>query len=118
VGAPEGRAEVLDAEQQFADLAERFAGEPGVVLPADGGPRRFGSEALTVDGSIFAMLTGGELVVKLPAARVAELVTTGAGRPFTSGKGRPMREWVVVAGNDAQGWYELAHEALGFVRKR
>jgi hypothetical protein len=64
------------------------------------------------------MLTGGELVVKLPAGRVAELVATGAGRPFTSGKGRPMREWVVVAGEDAKGWYELAHEALGFVRKR
>src|SRR3712207_8919486 len=77
-----------DAEQRFADLAERFSGEPGVVLPTDGGPRRFGSEALTVDGSIFAMLTRGELVVKLPAARVAELVASGAGRPFTSGKDR------------------------------
>jgi TfoX/Sxy family transcriptional regulator of competence genes len=102
----------------FADLAERFDGEEGVGLPRDGAPRRFGSSALTVDGSIFAMLTRGELVLKLPADRVAELVTGGRGMPFTAGKGRPMREWVVVAGVDPQEWHELAREALGFVRTR
>ena len=107
-----------DAEQQFADLAEQFAGEEGVELPREGGPRRFGSDALTVDGSIFAMLTRGELVVKLPAARVAELVAEGNGRPFTAGKGRAMREWVVVAEDDPQEWHDLALEALRFVGRR
>jgi TfoX/Sxy family transcriptional regulator of competence genes len=107
-----------DAEQRFADLAERFTGEEGVELPRDGAPRRFGSTALTVNGSIFAMLTRGELVVKLPADRVADLVDAGAGKPFESGKGRPMREWVVVAGDDPHEWYELAREALRFVRRR
>jgi TfoX/Sxy family transcriptional regulator of competence genes len=107
-----------DAQWRFAELAERFAGEPGVVLPADGAPRRFGSEALTVGGAIFAMLTRGELVVKLPAGRVAELIDSGAGRPFTSGKGRPMREWVEVAVDDAEVRYELAREALRFVGGR
>jgi len=109
---------VPDAEQQFADLAEHFAAEQGVELPRDGRPRRFGSSALTVGGSIFAMLTRGELVVKLPAARVAELVASGGGLPFTAGKDRPMREWVVVAGDDPQEWLELAREALGFVKER
>ena len=28
-----------------------------------------------------------------------------------------MREWVGVGGEDVQGWYEVAREALGFVRK-
>jgi TfoX/Sxy family transcriptional regulator of competence genes len=107
-----------DAEQRFADLAEQFAGEEGVELPREAGPRRFGSDALTVDGSIFAMLTRGELVVKLPAARVAELVAKGNGRPFTAGKGRGMREWVVVADDDPQEWRDLALEALRFVRRR
>ena len=107
-----------DAERRFAELAERFAAEEGVELPADAAPRRFGSRALTVDGSIFAMLTRGDLVVKLPATRVAALVATGTGRPFTSGKGTPRREWVVVAVDDAQAWSELAAEALRFVRGR
>jgi TfoX/Sxy family transcriptional regulator of competence genes len=109
---------VSEAERRFAELAERFAGEQGVVLPGAGGPRRFGSQALAVDGSIFAMLTRGELVVKLPAGRVAELVGSGTGRPFTSGKGRPMREWVEVAVDDAEVWHELAREALRFVGRR
>jgi TfoX/Sxy family transcriptional regulator of competence genes len=109
---------VTDAEQRFADLAEQFAGEEGVELPREGSLRQFGSEALTVDGSIFAMLTRGELVVKLPAARVAELVSTGNGMPFTAGKGRPMREWVVVTGDDPHEWQGLAREALRFVGRR
>jgi hypothetical protein len=107
-----------DAEERFADLAEQFAGEEGVELPGDKGPRRFGSSALTVDGAIFAMLTRGELVVKLPSGRVADLVRAGAGRPFDAGKGRPLREWVVITGDDTQEWYELAVEALRFVGRR
>jgi TfoX/Sxy family transcriptional regulator of competence genes len=109
---------VSDAEQRFADLAGQFAGEEGVEPPREGSPRRFGSDALTVDGSIFAMLTRGELVVKLPAARVAELVTRGNGMPFTAGKDRAMREWVVVVGDDPQEWHALAREALRFVGRR
>ena len=111
-------AEQRSAEERFADLVDRFVGEPGVRLPAEAGPRRFGSQALTVEGSIFAMLTRGELVVKLPAARVAALVDAGTGRPFTAGKGRPMREWVVVTAADEQTRYGLAREALRFVAKR
>jgi TfoX/Sxy family transcriptional regulator of competence genes len=107
-----------DPEQRFADLAERFAREEGVELPRDGAPRRFGSAALTVNGSIFAMLTQGELVVKLPASRVADLVQAGAGTPFESGKGRPMREWVDAAADDPHEWYEVAREALRFVGRR
>jgi hypothetical protein len=109
---------VPDAEELFADLVDSFAGEEGVEPPRDAGPRRFGSNALTASGSIFAMLTRGELVVKLPAARVSELVTKGAGLPFTAGKDRQMREWVVVAGSDPQEWHALAREAMRFVRGR
>ena len=76
------------------------------------------ARTLTVDGSIFAMLTRGELVVKLPAVRVTELVANGNGMPFTAGKDRPMREWVVVKGEDRQEWLELAREALRFVGRR
>ena len=109
---------MADAGQRFDDLAERFAGEEGVELPRNGASHRFGSTALTVNGSIFAMLTQGRLVVKLPAGRVADLVRAGSGRPFDAGKGRPLREWVVVAGDDPDEWYELAREALRFVGRR
>ena len=80
-----------------------------------GDRRRFGSSALKVNGSIFAMLTRDELVLKLPQARVRELISEGAGRPFDAGKGTPMKEWVMLADDDLDTWQALAEEALAFV---
>ncbi len=97
-------------------LAEEFAGMPGVSLPGAPGTRGFGAQALKVDGSIFAMVTGGRLVVKLPRHRVDALVADGTGAPFDSGKGRPMKEWLAVGADDHETWLALAHEALAFVR--
>ena len=98
-------------------LVARFDGEEGIGVPTAGASRRFGSTALTVGGSIFAMLSQGELVVKLPSARVADLVADGTGRPFTSGAHRVMRQWLVVAGDDLARWESLSREALAFVRR-
>jgi hypothetical protein len=102
-------------EQRFDGLVAAFAGRQCVGLPGEEGRRGFGSAALTVDGSIFAMLTRGRLVVKLPRTRVADLVGAGAGEPFDAGKGTPMKEWLVVVGADDAAWRALAEEALAFV---
>jgi hypothetical protein len=61
------------------------------------------------------MLPHGELVVKLPAARCAELVEADRGRLFVIGK-RTMREWLVVDGVDDAAWEQLASDALAYVR--
>ena len=108
----------MEAEERLAALAEEFAGLPGVELPGGPGSRRFGSQAVKVNGSIFAMVTGGRLVVKLPRERVDALIAEGTGAPFDSGKGRPMKEWVAVAVDDDQTWLALAQEALAFVSSR
>ena len=99
---------------QFEQLVEGFAGRPEVTGPG-GDRRRFGSSALKVGGSIFAMLTRDKLVLKLPRVRVTELLRTGEGHPFDSGKGTPMKEWVVVTEDDPGMWRELAEEAYAFV---
>src|SRR3954451_18557891 len=100
--------------ERFAALVEEFTGRPGVTPP---GPDRrgFGSDALRAGASIFAMLTRDELVLKLPRARVAELIASGQGRPFDAGKGTPMKKWVVVADDDLDSWRDLAEEAFAFV---
>lgn len=101
----------------FAGLCGTLGGEPGVTLPpAAGASRGFGSDALKVDGRIFAMVTGGALVLKLPRGRVAALLASGEGRPFDAGKGTPMREWVVLADPDEPSATALAREAMTFVR--
>jgi hypothetical protein len=97
----------------FASLVEALAGRDGVQL-ADG--RGFGSGTLQVRGRIFAMASGGRVILKLPAARVSELISSGAGDAFDAGRGRPMREWIALSGGPAKPSLELAREALAFVR--
>jgi hypothetical protein len=104
----------MDAGSRFAALVDALAGEEGLTLPGQSGGRGFGADALKVDGSIFAMVVKGDLVLKLPARRVEALVGSGEGSPFDNGKGRPMREWVVVT--DPAADLTLAREALEFVR--
>jgi hypothetical protein len=65
--------------------------------------------------AIFAMLSGGELVLKLPRQRVDELVASGTGNPFDPGHGRIMKEWVTIAPRHSRDWGKLAEEARQFV---
>jgi hypothetical protein len=103
----------VEPEERFAALILEFAGRPGVQTPAG---RGFGAGALKVNGSIFAMLSHGRLVVKLPRDRVAALIADGTGGPFDAGKGRPMKEWLTVIGDDEDRWIGLAAEAFEFGR--
>lgn len=106
------------ATERFAELVEQFKHNPAVVLPDEGRGRRFGSSALKVDGSIFAMVTRDHLVVKLPRSRVSELIDAGTGAPFTGGKTAPMKEWLTVTTDQSSTWLALAQEAFAFVSKR
>jgi hypothetical protein len=107
----------VDPEECFAGLVTALRDRPGVA-PPDPTRRGFGSDALTVGGSIFAMLRDAALVVKLPAARVSALIEAGDGVPFGAGRSRPMKEWVAVGAVDPDSWRALAEEALIFVGPR
>ena len=105
-------------QERFAALAAALAGDDRVTLPQPGGRRSFGSTALTTGGSIFAMLSGDRLVVKLPRDRVAALIEDGTGLPFDAGKGRPMKEWLTLRTVDLADCLALAREALDFVSSK
>jgi hypothetical protein len=101
---------------KYGDLVKRFMGEPGVTSIAEG--KGFGSSGqLKVGGRIFAMLVRDELVLKLPRARVDELVEQRQGVRFDAGKGTPMREWFVLSPSSKKAWEPLAREAYKFVKK-
>jgi hypothetical protein len=99
----------------FESLCDEYAGMSGVTVPEGGSG--FGSNAIKINKSIFAMLVNDRLVVKLPAARVTELISSGDGVPFDAGKGKPMKEWVGLAVDD-DSCRRLVAEAMAFVTRR
>jgi hypothetical protein len=105
-----------DAEELFDRVVRTFEDDAGVEPPKPGGA--FGASALKVRGKIFAMVSQGSLVVKLPSPRVQELIAAGVGAPFDAGKGRPMKEWVRIDPKRGRRWAQLAQEARTFVGHR
>jgi hypothetical protein len=72
------------------------------------------SGALQVNGRIFAKVSRGRPVLKLPMAPVADLVAAGRGINYDAGKWRPMKEWVVLVDSGQTTVLSLAVEALAF----
>jgi YjbR len=101
------------AERLFRDIGRKLLEEPDV---AEG--TGFGTNpGLRVGTKVFAMLGRGQLVVKLPEARVDELVAAGVAERFDPRRdGRLMKEWVTVPISERRRWRRLVDEALGFVR--
>ena len=57
---------------------------------------------------------GSGLVVKLPKARVQELIDEGVGQPFAPA-GKVFREWVSIPQRDRRHWRALLREGIAFV---
>ena len=108
------KLETVEENPRFAAVAQAFTKDLNVTR---GNRKGFGSRALTVGGKIFAMMSSkGEFVVKLPAERVAELVASGEGEYFDSGRGRRMKEWLAITAGRTS-WIELAKEAYRYIKQ-
>lgn len=101
----------MTPEQAYDRLVGQLTARPGV---ASG--RMMASDGLRLGDKYFAMLHKGDLVVKLPAARVQELVGRGAGGQLTAGR-RVMREWFTAPLDGPEDWRGLADEALAYARE-
>jgi len=100
--------------ERYESLVDDLVGIEGVTPPPGGSG--FGRGSLRYRGKIFAMLVRGQLVVKLPEVRVAELIEARSGSAFDANKGTPMREWLRVDPDAGLDWRSLASEALDFAR--
>jgi TfoX/Sxy family transcriptional regulator of competence genes len=101
----------MDADATLERLAGSYLAHDGVTWG-----RMFSSTGLGVRGKIFAVVNhAGNLMVKVPEARVDELEAAGSAIRMVM-RGREMREWVEMApdrGEDA--WSALLGEAFEYV---
>lgn len=115
MGADHDRGAVMTEDDPtgfFWDSVEELLAMDGVETGT-----MMGFPCLRVDGAFFASCDhrSGDLIVKLPRTRVAELVESGTGESFAPA-GRVFKEWVLFDDRDADRWLELVHEAQVFVR--
>jgi hypothetical protein len=99
-------------------IAELFEQAGDRMLDSDPGVQRdriMNSIGLKTAGKFFAFVRRDELVLKLPAERVRELIDAGDGAPFDAGKGRPMKEWAGVRPADEAACAGYIDEARRFV---
>ncbi len=98
-------------DPRFAPVAQAFASHPAVTAG-----KMMASYGLKVNGEIFALFGRDRFVVKLPKARVDEMVERGLGERFDPRRdGRLMKEWLVVLAG-SEDWLPLAREAFDFVQ--
>ncbi|MFI7063844.1 hypothetical protein ACIBL3_22850 [Kribbella sp. NPDC050124] len=85
--------------------------------PAIGRSTMMGYPCIRLAGRFLASYDekSGRLVVKLPAARVAELVADGTGQEFAPA-GKVFREWVALGPAERDRWQTLLAEAVAFAR--
>lgn len=95
----------------FADLTEPLLAGDGVERGT-----MMGFPCLRVRGEFFASAERGtgNLIIKLPADRVDELVGAGTGESFAP-NGRRFKEWVCIPSRDETQWLDLIDEARQFV---
>ena len=99
-----------DAAQAFWEAAEPALNRDGVQTGT-----MMGFPCLRWQGVFFASSdrATGDLVVKLPEARVRALITDGAAITFAP-NGRTFRDWARVQRRDPASWRRLIDEALAF----
>ncbi|MGE0140646.1 MAG: hypothetical protein AB7R77_22810 [Ilumatobacteraceae bacterium] len=98
-------------EARFWDLAEPMLARAGVSRST-----MMGLPCLRIDGQFFGSFdrSTGDLLVKLPEARVDQLVETGRAHSFAPA-GRRFREWAAISPTRRRSWSALLDEALAFV---
>jgi TfoX N-terminal domain len=76
----------------------------------------FGSKGLRTGKKFFAIWWHDQVVVKLPPARLEEIVGAGEAVQFEPMTGRPMNGWVVA--EPTADWAALVAEAHAFVESQ
>jgi hypothetical protein len=99
---------VIDDEARFWELAARLLSRPGVTRST-----MMGYPCLRLNGAFFASWDPHhqQVVAKLDASAVAELIDAGRGEPFAP-NGRRFREWVALPVTQRRTWARTLERAF------
>lgn len=117
---PQPRTLITPGER-YAKIVKTLLANPGVTELSDKTQpkKKFGSSwELRINNKIFAMLTRSRFVVKLSKERVDTIVASGEGKRFDAGRGRIMKEWLILEPTSREEWLPLAEEAMKFVASK
>ncbi|HKP52638.1 MAG TPA: hypothetical protein VJ183_08290 [Chloroflexia bacterium] len=99
-----------DARADYDAVVSEIVSSSGATTGA-----MFGMPCLKHGGKAFAGFYEGAMVFKLGGEAHAEALALAGAHLFDpSGRGRPMKEWVVVPHEYVERWGELAGEALEY----
>ncbi|MCB1316254.1 MAG: MmcQ/YjbR family DNA-binding protein [Leptospiraceae bacterium] len=99
------------ATDAYSALKEHFQNVKDVDLPGSKG-----AQGLKYKGKMFAMFYKGDLSVKLPPERVAELIKTGKGSAHDPGTGKPMKDRLLIPASQKRIWIKMCAESLAYVK--
>jgi hypothetical protein len=106
---PEGTGPSVD--RIFSAVRHRVL----ALHPGDEEGRMLQSSGLKTAGKFYAFATADDVVVKVPAPRVKELIERGQGLPCSPRPGRPMKEWVRLPVDGEESCLSYVLEARTFV---
>ena len=94
------------ATDPYAEVKAHFANVEGVVVNEGRG-----AQGMKVGGKMFAMFYKGELLLKFPPKRAAELIASGSALPHDPGTGKPMKDRVLIPASQKEHWITLCEES-------
>lgn len=101
-----------------SDIDDTLFWELAEPLLANGAEKStmMGHPCLRIDGDFFASMERktGDLIVKLPANRVNEMIEAGTAEPFAPA-GRRFKEWALITHRNEAQWETLLQAAMTFV---
>ncbi|MBD2872408.1 hypothetical protein [Paenibacillus arenilitoris] len=109
----------MSGSSHYEEIVRILCEDPEVRATVEGGMKRFGASGeLRIGGKMFAFSAKERLIVKLPESKVAALIADGRGEPCVMGRGRTMREWVVIGPERKAEWLSITKESKAFVLKQ
>jgi hypothetical protein len=90
----------------YEEVKTHFSRENDVIVLSGRG-----AQGIKRGGKLFVMFMKGDIIVKLPAERVTEIISMGEGASYDPGTGKPMKNWVLIPVSRKDLWIKYIEEA-------